>query len=202
MFQLAIVAGAEGAEVVAPPLWLQIGALVGTMVAGIAAAFGARYAAVAARNSANTSREAAEALAIAIKPSLAIRLNEVSSRGEGSYPAVSVTNDSDWDAHDVEVEVMTDGGRITRHKMHIILAARNRGEDDDESFDVRIPDPALGSPAPHQDDLSLWVTRVRITFWDHRHIAQYELIHAFDFEESEDGEGYGGEERVSERKIR
>jgi hypothetical protein len=69
---------------------------------------------------------------------------------------------------------------------------------------VRIPKPPSDSAAEFHEALELWVKRVRITFWDQRRIAQYEHVHAYDYEthEAEGDSGYSGEERVTDRRLR
>jgi hypothetical protein len=202
---LLSVATQEPARPSLVPNWLEVVGIVGTVVGGVGAAVGAIAAWKAASRSAEASQVALDALALGVKPSLTARLTWlVGEESEG--PIVEVTNESDWDAIDVHVEVFRKDGQRFKDSTQRLPARRNVQTEDEEIMYVSMGDIDPQDPGYEIGGLELFAERACVRFSDYRDIARYELCHYWEYERSEPSpegfEGYGGSEWAKEDRIR
>lgn len=186
------------------PFWLQISALTATTIGGLSAAVGAIAAWRAAKRSAESSKMAVDALAIAMKPSLKADLSWLVTNESEDYEAVAIVeNASHWDAADVDVEITFRDGRRVRESVDRIPAPSSADDAEEERIYVRLG--LSRSPGdPDQGPLKRLVERICATYSDARGLARYRWCQHIQFHTHEDGDvqGYGIEETESEERIR
>jgi hypothetical protein len=139
---------------------------IGTMLAAVAACISALASWKAAKSSATTSEHATEALAATILPR--VRTRGTYQRESGHLPVafVAVSNDVEFPARDIEVEVVRRDGRRFVNRRDIL-------EKDDDPIVIEIGE--LGEPTPDGWTFLL-VGRVTIRFSDERKLARYERV--------------------------
>lgn len=151
------------------PEWAVI---VPSSVSAVAAAFGAMAAWRAAAASARTSRDAAEALAIALKPSLDILVAiELSAAGE--TPIASAMNSSTFDAKDVRMDLELDDGKTAHGQAERLKAPSNDPSVPRDILRVVLP---VDLPAHKllNEQLLNRVKVLRVFYSDDRKICRYE----------------------------
>lgn len=176
------------------PLWLQAMVATATVVAAIAAALGAGAAWRSARASVATSRDAMEALALGIRPRLEAAPTHLMA---GTLPPqyfVMVRNPSDFDATDIDVEVVRRDGQVFRTTSERLAAGHGRppGETDFLRAEAG-PEPKgiMGTKETFE--------RIVVRYSDGRGIARYERRYLFTYQETEgviSGGRSGSEDRI------
>jgi hypothetical protein len=151
------------------------GTVIGLVIAGASALAGIVGAVVSVRSasaSKSSSRAAREAHAIAIKPQLrADAFGTVGPTREGWKNVVVVTNNAQWNALDVDVEIHLRDGRDVKKTSAVLRPILTAGgAPTTESFEVEYGEVALSKS---QDENP--VERVFVRYWDAQRIRRYEL---------------------------
>lgn len=173
------------------PAWLEVVVAVSTVLAGFGAAVGAIAAWKAASASLEASRDAREALALGVRPSLRVDFG-TAYEGETSRTGVMLWNVGRFDATDIAVEaVRRDGrrveGRLERlvpgttgeHQVPAVVVVADESERHASGFDV--------------------VRSITVRYSDERRIARYETTQLF--EVTTNGGITGQHTTTSERRV-
>lgn len=175
---------------------------VGSAVGGLAAAASAFFAWRSASASRDSSRDAAEALAIGMRPYLDVRTTygvDSAAQPTGTY-ALEIDNRSAWTARDVRLELRYRDGHIESHRREVMSPNRPApGEPFRQAWSVPIDaaKPVTGRQDPFGDVRDI-VGAVVVTYSDEREIARYELhIDALQVSAAMPFDsGYGAETRI------
>ena len=174
--------------------------IVPASVSAVAAAFGAMAAWRAAAASARTSRDAAEALAIALKPSMDVQvlveLTYVQDKVE--TPIVTVANASPFDAKDVKVDVELDDGKRARAEAERLKARPTRPGEMPDILRVVLPVDLPIRPPINEPVLNR-VKTLHVFYSDDRNICRYDLCWRPSVTRT--ANGWGREVVVTEEKI-
>jgi hypothetical protein len=136
-------------------------------VAAVAGGLGALAAWRAASNSADTSRDAAEALGIAIKPTIRVQ----HGIENGVTPILYITNGSAFDGKDVRVTIkMQDGSDVMAQAERLPAAVTLANQRADPPLRVVLPEPA-NSKTNH--DIVGWIRVLHVLYSDDRRLCRY-----------------------------
>jgi hypothetical protein len=190
---------ATNAEAV--PVGLQIAAVIATIIAAVAAAVGAGAAWRSASKSAQASKDAADALALSVKPSVRQEIRWVAREDwEGRELGVMISaHNSDWDAHDVEVEVRLVDGRVETDSAQRLLCSRSTADGSSTPMLIRLGDPPadVGDRGPE-----FAVERITVQLSDPRGLARWERRTDYRVSRRQTAEGLQSEVEAEFREVR
>jgi hypothetical protein len=161
-----------------------------TVVAAVAAALGAGAAWRSARASVATSRDAMEALALGIRP----RLEALAGTLPPKY-FVIVRNPSDFDATDIDVEVVRRDGQVFRTTSERLAAGHGRPPGETDFLRAEAGPEPKGIMGTEEEAFE----RIVVRYSDGRGIARYERRYLFTYQETEgviSGGRSGSEDRI------
>jgi hypothetical protein len=176
---------------------------IGSGVGGIGAAVGAVAAWRAASASQSTSRDALEALAVGIRPTLRVQFANV-TRGDGQgLPRTSqhvawIINESEWAAADVTFEMQFRDGRVARSDNERLAPSKDvepmKGGEHLEIVLAEAPEGGVSFQGQAESAM--------LRYSDQRRIARYEVAYGFSFTEDREGPitGRGWATTVGERR--
>lgn len=158
----------------AAPVWVEVTGALAAVVAAVAGAVAAVAAWRSAAASSSTSRDALEALGLAIRPTLYAALTRTQTHTEPARTVFMVSNKETFDAVDIEVEVVRRDGRVVRSSCKLLRGKETQpAEAGIDRFEGDIGD------LPDTFDQFQLFDVVFVRYCDARRINQYEQRHEF-----------------------
>lgn len=179
------------------PLWAQFLGIGATALAAIMGAVAAIAAWRSAKYSQATSHDALEALALGIKPQLVFAPTLYHEGGKDSQYFLMVRNPSEWDATDIDVEVLLRNGK-TIHSHTERLPALHGKQAEPGKF-MRAD---LGIPLEQHEEVQKLIGSIVIRYSDYRSIARYEQGIDYSYEEKPGGITTSGQAPRPQNRIK
>lgn len=175
------------------PVWMQVAVAVATVSAAMAAAVSAYASWRSAKASVATGQDAMEALALGIRPRLEASPPQPpmpgQTPGQAARLGVIVTNPSDFDAADIEVEVRRRDGQVLNTRAGRLPASHGqRAQEFRDAISADAGDPPTSVFDPWGMSV---IERVVVRYSDHRDIARYEHRYLYTWNEGPDVTGGG-----------